>query len=244
MPASRHSAARVEPRRRAAGRASEAPRSPAPARPMARAPAPTGRRRSARRANTKHSLSEFEARRLAPCRPVQRTRRRHRAREGGAGVQVGDDPAHRVVGRGRDRDQLARGVQAGLAQRGDHVGEVGGVDRAHVQAHRSLAGLLEAGLDRAGDLVAGASSSTNRSPEASWRVAPSPRIASVTRKPSRPGQADDGGGVELEQLEVRQRGAGGVGEQQADSPASRAGWWCAPTAPRRRRCRARPRARR
>ena len=26
---------------------------------------------TARRANTKHSLSEFEARRLAPCRPVQ-----------------------------------------------------------------------------------------------------------------------------------------------------------------------------
>ena len=54
----------------------------------------------------------------------------------------------------------------------------------------------------------GCSSSTKRSPSASCSVAPSPRIASVTRKPSRPGDADDRGGVELDELEVGELGAG------------------------------------
>ena len=41
-----------------------------------------------------------------------------------ARVQVGDDPTHHVVRRRGDRDQLARRVEARLAQRGDDVGEV------------------------------------------------------------------------------------------------------------------------
>ena len=61
----------------------------------------------------------------------------------------------------------------------------------------------------------GASSSTKRSPAASCSVAPSPRIASVTRKPSRPLTPDDRGRVELDELEVGELGAGGAGEQQA-----------------------------
>ena len=67
----------------------------------------------------------------------------------------------------------------------------------------------------------GASSSTKRSPWASCSVAPSPRIASVIRKPSRPGDADHRGRVELGELEVGERGAGRAGEQQAG--AERAG---------------------
>ena len=75
--------------------------------------------------------------------------------KGRARVEVGDDPAHHVVRRGGDRDELARGVEPGLAERGDDVGEVGGVDRAHVEADGALAGLLQAQRDRARDLVAG-----------------------------------------------------------------------------------------
>ena len=72
-----------------------------------------------------------------------------------------------------------------------------------------------AGGSRAPRRRAAASSSTKRSPAASCSVAPSPRTASETRKPSRPRDADDGGGMELDELEVGQLGAGGAGEQQA-----------------------------
>ena len=42
--------------------------------------------------------------------------------------------------------------------------------------------------------------------------------------------------VELHELQVRQRRARRVRQQQAHCPASRAGWWCAPTSPPPRRC--------
>ena len=49
--------------------------------------------------------------------------------------------------------------------------------------------------------------------------------------------ADDGGGVELQELEVRQARAGARGRAAGRRPASPAGWSCAPTAPPRRRWR-------
>ena len=137
--------------------------------------------------------------------------------EGRARVQVGDDPAHRVVGRRGDRDELARGVEPGIAQRGDHVGEVRGVDRAHVQADRAPASLCEAGLDRARDLVAGGElvdEALARGGIVQGRALAADRLGD--QKALAPGEADHGGGVELQQLEVSQRRAGGVGEQQAD----------------------------
>ena len=106
----------------------EAPRPPRGSPPAAgrsarRAARGGGRRRrglradcaaaAARAPNTKHSLSEFEASRLAPCRPVQAhspTANRPGSEE--RPVEVGGDPAHQVVGGGRDRDRLARRVEA------------------------------------------------------------------------------------------------------------------------------------
>ena len=67
----------------------------------------------------------------------------------------------------------------------------------------------------------GASSSTKRSPSGPCSVAPSPRIASVTRKPSRPGDADDGGRVKLQELEVGELGARGVGDRHPDPQRAR-----------------------
>ena len=57
------------------------------------------------------------------------------------GVQVDDDAAHHVVRGGRNRDQLASGIEPGLAQGRDDVGEEGGIDRAHVEPHGRLPGL-------------------------------------------------------------------------------------------------------
>ena len=67
----------------------------------------------------------------------------------------------------------------------------------------------------------GASSSTKRSPSASCSVAPSPRTASEIRKPSRPGEADDRGRVELGELEVGQLGARGAREHQPGAEGAR-----------------------
>ena len=107
---------------------------------------------AARRPKTKHSLSEFDASRLAPCRPVQaHSPTAYRRSTPVAPVEVGDDPAHHVVAGGRDRDALRHRVQAGLAQRADDVREAARVDHRHVELARSLAGQVE---DRAGDVVA------------------------------------------------------------------------------------------
>ena len=73
----------------------------------------------------------------------------------GVPVQVGRDPAHEVVGGGGDGHELALGVEAGVAQGLDDVREQGRVDRAHVEVDVPHAGLLQLGLDGAGDLVAG-----------------------------------------------------------------------------------------
>ena len=241
MPASRHSAARVAALGAAGGAGERAQRARARRPSAARGGAGSDRARAtARRANTKHSLSEFEARRLAPCRPVQEdsptayspgTRR--------ARVQVGDDPAHRVVGGRRDRDQLARRVEARLAQRGDDVGEVGGVDRAHVQADRrsrpSRAGAAWIARETSSR---GASSSTKRSPCGS-RAGSRPRRGSPRSRGSPRARARrsrrSGGTAAARGRPARRRRRGRAAGRR---PASRVGWWCAPTAPRRRRSRA------
>ena len=102
-------------------------------------------------------------------------------------VEVGDDPAHAVVRRGGDRDELGRRVEARLAQRADDVGEQQ-PGRPRACRGRRSARPLSVIFDQIARATSsrGASSSTKRSPSASSSVAPSPRIASVTRKPSRP----------------------------------------------------------
>ena len=88
----------------------------------------------------------------------------------------------------------------------------------------------------------GASSSVKRSPAASSSFAPSPRIASVIRTPSKrePGQGERGR-VELAELEVGEVGAGGRGEHRAGADrAARVGG----AAPQRRRAAGREHGRR
>ena len=63
-------------------------------------------------------------------------------------VEVGDDPADRVVRGRRDRDRLARGVVAGALERRHQAREALAVDRAQVEP-----GLAALG-DRARDDVA------------------------------------------------------------------------------------------
>ena len=128
---------------------------------------------------------------------------RIKSRQRRAGVEVGENPSHHVVGRRRDRDQLLRGVQARFAQRADHVGKASGVDHAHVQAHGSLTGLLQASLDRLGDLIPGkqlvdealAPRIQERRPLAADRLGDEEAFP--------PRHADHGGGVKLKQLQVR-----------------------------------------
>jgi hypothetical protein len=54
-------------------------------------------------------------------------------RQLGASVEIGDDPAHRVVGRGRHRDRLDSGVEPRILERPDHRREAVPVDRAEVE---------------------------------------------------------------------------------------------------------------
>ena len=247
MPASRHSAARVSRRRRRGGAGSA--RS-ALQLGLARRAAPRRRRLGERVRDGAAGEHEALAERVRrePVGAVQAGARgladgvqpgQRRVR-----VQVGDDAAHRVVGGRRDRDQLARRVEAGLAQRADDVGEVRGVDAAHVEPDRALAGL---GAGAPGSRARPRRAARARRRSARRRVVQRRALAADRlgdEEALAPGDADHGRRVELQQLEVGERGAGLRGRAAARRPASRAGWSCAPTARRRRRCRSRRRARR
>ena len=117
----------------------------------ARREPPAGRTRGTRAASSTRAGS----RRARRC---TRTRRLRRARQLGAPVEVGDDAAHRVVGRGRDRDRLdARGRSRHPRAR-DHRREAVAVDRAEVEQR------CAARSDRRATTSRGASSSVKRCP--------------------------------------------------------------------------------
>ena len=102
-------------------------------------------------------------------------------------VEVGDDPAHAVVRRRRHGDELGRRIEPRLAQRADDVGEQQRVDRAHVEVDaRRARSRSSSTTSRAPPRRAARARRRSARRAASRRVAPSPRIASVTRKPSRP----------------------------------------------------------
>ena len=131
------------------------------------------------------------------------------------------------MGGGRDRHQLTCRIEAGRAQRGDDVGEMAGVDRAHVEPDRLLASLLQAGVDRArhfiarGELVDEALAGG----VVQGRALAPDRLGD--QESLSPGHADHGGWMELQQLEICQRRPGGVGEHQPDAlRAGRVGRAC------------------
>ena len=98
-----------------------------------------GERRRCPRRRAPHtptaSSSEFEARRLAPCTPVEATSpAAHKPGERGAAVGVGRDAAHVVVRGRRDRDQLARRIDAGARAVCGHGGKSLGECRADRRA--------------------------------------------------------------------------------------------------------------
>ena len=102
-------------------------------------------------------------------------------------VEVGRDPAHHVVAGGRDGDPLVAGSRPASRSAVDDVREARRVDRGHVEVHGGRAGLHEQLVDRAWrPRRAARARRRSARPAASCSVAPSPRIASVTRKPSRP----------------------------------------------------------
>ena len=73
---------------------------------------------TARGPNTMPSSSEFDASRLAPCTPVSAASpAAHRPSSDDGALEVGDDPAARVVGGRRDRQPVAARVEPGAAQR-------------------------------------------------------------------------------------------------------------------------------
>ena len=197
---------------------------------------------AARRPNTKHSASEFDASRLAPCRPGAgalahrvEARQRTSARRGRwpRRPSCSGRPGPPGSGRGAGSMPTSSSAAAMLGKRAD-------VDGAHVEARprarrcaRSSASIASATWSR------GASSSTKRSPPASSSVAPSPRTASVMRKPSRAPPRAQRGGVELHELEVGQRARRRPRRAAARRRPPRAGWWCAPRARPCRRWRAR-----
>ena len=143
------------------------------------------------------------------------------ARDGRGAVEVGDHAAHAEVRGGRDRDQLGRRVQAGLAQRADDVRERVRVDVAHVEpdvpgvllghlaedGQRDLVARLEL-LDEA--LVVGVE---QRRALAADRLGDQEALAAR--------HAGHRGRVELDELQVGQRGARRVGEHHPDAERAR-----------------------
>ena len=144
--------------------------------------------RAARAPNTKHSLSEFDASRLAPCKPGAgtladreqagqarpRRRGRRRSRPSCSGRRGRPGPARArgrcpPVGARRRRSGTGLGRRARMS-RPTEAAPLSTITRWTARATSSR----------------GASSSTNRSPCESSRWAPSPRTASVTRNPSAP----------------------------------------------------------
>ena len=148
-------------------------------------------RRRARRGGRTRSTPTASWR-PAGWRRAGRCRRTRRPRTGrarvGAAVEVGDDPAHHVVAR-RARPGRARssGRARPRAARRRRWGSGPGRRARMSSSTDGRAGLAQRARKIARATASrGASSSTKRSPSAPCSVAPSPRTASVIRKPSRP----------------------------------------------------------
>ena len=148
---------------------------------------------------------------------------REQPRQRRAPVEVGCDAAHRVVGGGRDRHELVRGVDAGLRRARPRCSGSAPPSTVRMSSCTALcAAPLELGEDRQRHLVA-RRQLVHEALAVARRAAsaPSPRTASVIRKPSRGPVVHERRRVELRELEVGQLGARGVRQRHAG--ADRAG---------------------
>ena len=211
-PASRHIASRVARdgggARSASGGAPSAACGPAPAR-RAR-PAPRGgRTRSTPRASSRRA----GWRRAGRCRRTRRPRTGRRPCCGRAG------PRRSRPSRSGSPGRPARAAVAGswpdsrsaATTLGKRAGSIAVMSRytAGAPVSTSRRWIARATASR------GCSSSTNRSPAASCSVAPSPRTASETRKPSRPGIPTTAVGWNWANSRSARSAPGGAREQQA-----------------------------
>ena len=245
-PASRHSAV-------ARRRVDAAPRA-IDARSRGSRPARRGSvERRARRARAEH---EALAQRVGgqPVGPVQagagRLADRVEAGQRRAAVEVGGDPAHHVVGGRSDGDQLARRRRCpASASALDDVREAA-PGRPRACRARPSARRCARAARRSPARPRRAARAPRRSARRRRRAgrAPSPRIASVTRNPSRPATPITAVGWNWRNSRSASCAPARVREQHARCRATPAGSSCAPTAPPRRRrrsttARARERAR-
>ena len=193
--------------------------------------------RAARAPNTKHSVRELEASRLAPCRPGARALAdREQPGQARAAVQVGGDPAHHVVGRRGDRDELTLGIDPGSAQRGDDVGKQRRSPPRACPSATAAAPLrsIWRWIARATS-SRGASSSTNRSPSGVEQLG---ALASDRLGDEEAVRAVGGGNrgrVKLHHLQVGQRRRPRCRPAAGRRRSRRSGWSSAPRERPRRR---------
>ena len=119
-------------------------------------------------------------------------------------VEVGDDAADRVVRGRRDRDRLERRVVAGALERRHQAREALALDRAQVEAGMPALG------DRARDDVA----RRELVGEAVAAVVEQQRALAAQRLGEQEAVVDERRRMELDELEVGERGARAVGEHE------------------------------
>ena len=182
-----------------------------------RGPSAAEAARAALAPSTKHSVSEFEASRFAPCSPVQAhspTANRPGSEERPS-RSVGD-PAHHVVGGGGHRDRLLRpGRIRPFAEAANTLGKRASLSSRMSSRTWSVAIALHPIEHRERDLVARGELVREPLAVCVEQRAPSPRTASVTSRPSClvPGGRECRR-VELAELQVGEIGAGGVGHHR------------------------------
>ena len=126
-------------------------------------------------------------------------------------VEIGDDAAHRVVGRRRHRNRLDRGVEPRLLERPDHRREAVPVDRAEVEQRCAARSDLTCDDVARGELVG----------EAMAAVVEQERAGAAQSLAEEEARAAQRGRVELDELEIGDPGSRAVGHRDAVADRAR-----------------------
>ena len=129
----------------------------------------------------------------------------------GPAVEVGDDAAHRVVGRRRHRDRLDGGVEPGILERPDHGREAVPVDRAEVEQRRAARSDLTRNHVARSELVG----------EAVAAVVEQERAGAAQGFAEENARAAQSSRMELDELEVGDAGSRAVGHGDPVSDRAR-----------------------